>query len=251
MQDVIPIAQQQYEYPVWLVFLDPGLNMTRYDNQIKILYEDNHLLGVYKPPGMLIQGDKTGDLSLLDWAKEWIKNRYKKPGNVFLGLVHRLDRPVAGVALFARTSKAAGRLSAQIRDRTMEKIYWAVVHGTPDPLEGRSELHLARIRNKSIVTGPNDPFGKLAVLHYQVLESRVPFSLMEVTLVTGRHHQIRCQLAALGNPVLGDVKYGSLQPLPSGTIALLSKRIVCRHPTKGLDVVIESPLPENWPWPFP
>jgi len=225
------------------------LNMANLDTQIKILYEDNHLLGVYKPPGMLIQGDKTGDLSLLDWAKAWIKNRYQKPGNVFLGLVHRLDRPVAGLALFARTSKAAARLSAQIRDRTVEKIYWAVVHGTPSPLEGKSELFLARTRNKAVVTGPNDSSGKLALLHYRILESSALFSLVEVTLVTGRHHQIRCQLAALGHPVLGDVKYGSSVILPSGTIALLSKRLVCRHPTMDQDVVIESPMPENWPWP--
>lgn len=223
--------------------------MANFDTQIKILYEDNHLLGVYKPPGMLIQGDKTGDLSLLDWAKAWIKKRYEKPGNVFLGLVHRLDRPVGGVALFARTSKAAGRLSAQIRNRTVEKVYWAVVHGTPSPLEGTSELHLARTHNKSIVTPPNDPSSKLALLHYRALESSAPFSLVEVTLVTGRHHQIRCQMAALGHPVLGDVKYGSSEILPSGTIALLSKRLACRHPTRDLDVVIESPIPENWPWP--
>jgi len=224
--------------------------MVNLDNEIKILYEDNHLLGVYKPPGMLIQGDKTGDLSLLDWAKGWIKNRYEKPGNVFLGLVHRLDRPVAGAALFARTSKAAARLSAQIRDRTMEKVYWAVVHGIPAPPEGRAEHHLARIRNKSVVTGPNHPSGKLAVLHYRVRESSAPCSLVEVTLVTGRHHQIRCQLATLGFPVLGDLKYGSSRPLPSGMIALLSKRITCRHPTRDMDVVIESPLPQNWPWPL-
>jgi len=223
--------------------------MANLDTQIKILYEDNHLLAVYKPPGMLIQGDKTGDLSLLDWAKAWIKNRYQKPGNVFLGLVHRLDRPVAGVALFARTSKAAARLSAQIRDRTVEKIYWAVVHGTPSPLEGKSELFLARTRNKAVVTGPNDSSGKLALLHYRILESSALFSLVEVTLITGRHHQIRCQLATLGHPVLGDVKYGSSETLPSGTIALLSKRLVCRHPTRDLDVIIESPMPENWPWP--
>lgn len=225
--------------------------MANVDGEIRILYEDNHLLGVYKPPGMLIQGDKTGDLSLLDWAKGWIKNRYEKPGNVFLGLVHRLDRPVAGVALFARTSKAASRLSAQIRDRSMEKIYWAVVHGIPEPSEGRYEHHLARTRNKSVVTGPNDPSGKLAVLHYRVRETSAPCSLVEVTLVTGRHHQIRCQLSAMGFPILGDLKYGSSRPLSSGMVALLSKRIVCRHPTRDMDVAIESPLPENWPWPPP
>jgi len=223
--------------------------MVNLDNDIKILYEDNHLLGVYKPPGMLIQGDKTGDLSLLDWAKAWIKKRYDKPGNVFLGLVHRLDRPVAGAALFARTSKAAARLSAQIREQTVEKIYWAVVHGTPSSSEGESRLYLARIRNKSIVTTPDNSSAKFAVLRYRVLESSSPFSLVEVILVTGRHHQIRCQLSAMGFPILGDFKYGSPQPLPQGAIALLSKRIICRHPTRNQDVVIESPMPKNWPWP--
>jgi 23S rRNA pseudouridine1911/1915/1917 synthase len=225
------------------------MSISRLEDQIEILYEDNHLLGVYKPAGMLTQGDKTGDLSLLDWAKGWIKDRYGKPGKVFLGLVHRLDRPVAGVVLFARTSKAASRLSAQIRDRTMKKIYQAVVHGSPHPLQGESELYLARIRNKSTVTGPHDPSGQLAVLHYRVIEIHAAFSLVEVTLVTGRHHQIRCQLAALGHPILGDLKYGSRQALPSQAIALVSKQLTCRHPTRDIDVVIESPIPKNWPWP--
>ena len=223
--------------------------MATFHDEIKILYEDNHLLGIYKPPGMLIQGDKTGDLSLLDWAKAWIKNRYQKPGKVFLGLVHRLDRPVAGVALFARTSKAASRISAQIRNRDVEKIYWAVVEGIPALSEGRSELYLARTRNKSLVTRPDDPSGKKAVLHYRVLESIARCSLVEVTLVTGRHHQIRSQFSAMGHPILGDVKYGSSGNLKPGTIALLSKRLSCRHPTKDSEVIIESPLPENWPWP--
>ena len=225
------------------------MSMPELEDQIEILYEDNHLLGVYKPAGMLTQGDKTGDLSLLDWAKRWIKERYGKPGNVFLGLVHRLDRPVAGVVLFARTSKAASRLSAQIRDRTVKKIYWAVVHGTPNPLQGKSELYLTRIRNKSAVTGPHDPSGQLAVLHYRVIEVQAASSLVEVTLVTGRHHQIRCQLTALGHPILGDLKYGSRQALPSQIIALVAKQLTCRHPTRDADVVVESPIPRNWPWP--
>jgi 23S rRNA pseudouridine1911/1915/1917 synthase len=225
------------------------MSMPELEDQIEILYEDNHLLGVYKPAGMLTQGDKTGDLSLLDWAKRWIKDRYGKPGNVFLGLVHRLDRPVAGVVLFAKTSKAASRLSAQIRDRTVKKIYRAVVHGNPNPLQGKSELYLTRIRNKSAVTGPHDPSGQLAVLHYRVIEVRAASSLVEVTLVTGRHHQIRCQLAALGHPILGDLKYGSRQALPSRVIALVAKQLTCRHPTRDTDVVVESPIPKNWPWP--
>lgn len=223
--------------------------MSRPEDPIKILYEDNHLLGLYKPAGMLVQGDKTGDLSLLDWAKNWLKDRYKKPGNVFLGLVHRLDRPVAGAVLFARTSKAAARLSSQIREHKIEKIYWAIVQGRPCPTEGESKVFLKRIGNKSVITGPQDPSGKEAVLTYRVLETRGPLSLVEVTLITGRHHQIRCQLAGLGFPIMGDLKYGFPYPLSSRNIALLSRRLVCRHPTKPVDVVLESPAPVDWPWP--
>lgn len=223
--------------------------MGGFENQIKILYEDNHLLGVFKPAGMLTQRDRTEDPSLLDWAKEWIRAKYRKPGGVFLGLVHRLDRPVAGAVLFARTSKAAGRLSSQIREHQIKKIYWAVVHGHPRPPKGRSEVYIARSGSRSIITGPGDPSGQLAELTYRVLESRGSYSLLEITLITGRHHQIRCQLAGLGHPILGDRKYGSPQLLPGRHIGLLAKHLMCRHPTKDMDVHIESPTPEEWPWP--
>jgi 23S rRNA pseudouridine1911/1915/1917 synthase len=223
--------------------------MSRIEDRIRILYEDNHLLGLFKPAGMLTQGDKTGDLSLLDWAKAWLKNRYMKPGKTFLGLVHRLDRPVAGAVLFARTSKAAGRLSAQIRECKVRKTYWAIVQGCPRPPEGELKAFLQRSGSRSIITRPNDPSGRAAELTYRVLESRGFFSLVEIALITGRHHQIRCQIAALGCPVLGDLKYGFPHALPSRNIGLLSKRLICRHPTKPEDVVLESPIPEDWPWP--
>ncbi len=223
--------------------------MSRNHERIKILYEDNHLLGLFKPAGMLIQGDKTGDLSLLDWAKDWLKNKYMKPGNAFLGLIHRLDRPVAGAVLFARTSKAAGRLSAQIREHEIRKTYWAIVQGSPRPPEGESKVFLKRAGSKSILTGPHDPSGRAAELTYRILETWGRFSLVEIDLITGRHHQIRCQFAAMGCPVLGDLKYGFPYALPSRNIGLLSKRLSCRHPTKPLDVVLESPTPDDWPWP--
>jgi 23S rRNA pseudouridine1911/1915/1917 synthase len=225
--------------------------MSSIEDRIKILYEDNHLLGLYKPAGMLIQGDKTGDLSLLDWAKDWLKDRYMKPGKTFLGLVHRLDRPVAGAVLFARTSKAAGRLSEQIRKHEIRKTYWAIVQGRPRPLEGTSKVFLKRAGSKSIITGPHDPSGLAAELTYRMLETLGPFSLVEIGLITGRHHQIRCQFAAMGCPVLGDLKYGFSYALPSKSIGLLSKRLICRHPTKPVEVVLESPTPDDWPWPPP
>ncbi len=223
--------------------------MSRIEDRIEVLYEDNHLLGLYKPAGMLIQGDRTRDLSLLDWAKNWLKNRYMKPGKVFLGLVHRLDRPVAGAVLFARTSKAAGRLSAQIREHKIKKTYWAIVQGRPSPTESESKVFLKKTSSKSIITGPQDPSARAAQLSYRVLETRDSFSLVEIVLITGRHHQIRCQLGALGFPILGDLKYGFPYALSSRNIGLLSKRLICRHPTMPVDVVLESPFPDDWPWP--
>ncbi|MFZ0448314.1 MAG: RNA pseudouridine synthase [Desulfatiglandaceae bacterium] len=223
--------------------------MSRIEDRIKILYEDNHLLGLYKPAGMLTQGDRTGDLSLLDWAKAWLKKRYMKPGKAFLGLVHRLDRPVAGAVLFARTSKAASRLSAQIREHKIRKTYWAIVQGRPRPPEGKSKAFLTRRGSKSIITTQHDPSGRAAELTYRVLESRGPFSLVEIALITGRHHQIRCQFAALGCPILGDLKYGFSHALPSRNIGLLARSLICRHPTRPVDVTLESPIPDDWPWP--
>jgi 23S rRNA pseudouridine1911/1915/1917 synthase len=223
--------------------------MTHADDSITILYEDNHLLGVYKPAGMLVQGDRTGDLSRLDWAKAWIKTKYGKPGRVFVGLVHRLDRPVPGVVLFARTSKSAARLSAQFREHRIMKMYWAVVHGHIQPPQGTSRVYMGKEGRTAVMTSSDDPKGKYAELSYRTIETVRDASLMQITLKTGRHHQIRAQLAAMGHPILGDRKYGSRITTPM--IGLLSKALTFRHPTKPMDITIESPLPTRWPWPPP
>ena len=215
---------------------------------LQVLYEDNHLLGVYKPAGVLVQGDATGDTTLLEMAKSYIAERYAKPGNVYLGLVHRLDRPVAGVVLFARTSKAASRLSKQFRERTVEKVYWAVVEGQPEPPQGALTAYISRDGRQSQVRRTAADGARLAELRYRTLETRGGRSLLEVSLGTGRHHQIRAQLAHHGHPIVGDVKYGASAALPRKRIALLAKRLVVSHPTRDETVKLESPVPDDWPW---
>ena len=189
-----------------------------------LLYEDNHLLALYKPAGLLVQGDRTGEPSLLNLAKLWLKERYRKPGLVYLGLVHRLDRPVAGVCLFCRTSKAAARLSDQFRRGTVRKEYLAVVLGKPKPEEGRLVHHLERLPERSSRVVPAlSPRSQEARLSYKVLDSTGGTSLVAIELETGRHHQIRLQMAHVGHPLLGDLRYGALAPLPQKQIALLAK----------------------------
>ena len=222
--------------------------MPHREREIRVLYEDNHLLALFKPAGMLVQGDRTEDPSLLDWAKAWIGKRYAKPGRVFIGLVHRLDRPVPGVVLFARTSKAASRLSAQFRSRSVKKVYWAVAHGHLRPADGIARNYISRKQGRAALTLPDDPSGRYAELRYKTIDRKPGASLVEITLVTGRHHQIRAQLSALGHPIVGDVKYGSPRQTPSGSIALLARRLTCRHPTKPMDMTFQAPLPEDWPW---
>jgi len=214
-----------------------------------VVFEDNHLLVVYKPAGLLSQGDDTGEANLLDLSKAWIKGRYHKPGQVFLGLVHRLDRPVAGVMVFARTSKAAARLSDQIRQRRLRKAYLAVVVGRPAGIEGRL-VHCIERRGRTvrIVLHPS-PLSREARLAYRVCESEGDRSLVEIELETGRKHQIRLQLAHAGCPIVGDVRYGAPSPLPSRPIALFAKQIVLEHPTRGEVLAFTAPLPIGWPWP--
>ncbi|NCP08572.1 RluA family pseudouridine synthase [bacterium] len=217
--------------------------------KIKVLYEDNHLLALFKPAGIPTQGDITGDLSLLDWARRWVGKKYAKPGAVYIGLVHRIDRPVQGVVVFARTSKAAARLSEQFRNHTVRKTYLAVIHEVPKKPEGDIMLYLAKGRGKSLVASQDDPRAKLAGLHYRVIDSVTGFCLVEVDPITGRHHQIRASLAQIGHPILGDIKYGSPARINPGAIALLASTITCRHPTRDMTITIESPLPQDWPWP--
>lgn len=216
----------------------------------RVIYEDNHCLAVVKPWNMLTQGDATGDPCLLDWARDWIGRKYEKPGRVFLGLLHRLDRPASGIVLFARTSKAASRLSAQFRAGDVEKSYLAVVMGNPGP--GRELVHfLLKDTSRNIVreAAPGEG-GKEARLHYKLLETASSgISLVGIRLITGRPHQIRVQMSAIRHPLLGDLKYGAKKPLPGGNIALFSRGLSFKHPTlkERIELNAEPPALE-FPW---
>lgn len=213
-----------------------------------VLYLDNHLLALYKPAGLLVQGDRTGDRSLQELAKDWLKVRYNKPGQVFLGIVHRLDRPVAGVVLLARTSKAASRLSAQFREGTVAKHYWAVVEGDVTPRAQQVENHILRSQHRARIVPPDTPHAQYARLSYRVQAVQQGRSLVEINLATGRHHQIRLQMAHIGHAVVGDLRYGAAAPLPSGRIALLARALSVTHPTRGEALSLISPWPAGWPW---
>jgi 23S rRNA pseudouridine1911/1915/1917 synthase len=214
-----------------------------------VFFEDNHLLVVFKPAGLLSQGGATAEANLLDLSKAWIKARYGKPGRVFLGLVHRLDRPVAGVMLFARTSKSAARLSEQIRNRSLRKVYLAVVEGRMPSEAGEMVHHLERRTDAVRIVSAPCPGSREARLAFRVEAVSGGRSLVEIDLKTGRKHQIRVQLAHAGCPILGDVRYGASAPLPAGRIALLARQITFVHPTRQEPLSFTSPLPAGWPWP--
>jgi len=212
-----------------------------------VLYEDNHLLAVVKPAGLPTMGTPGDRPTLLAVAKEYVKRRYRKPGNVYLGVMSRLDAPVSGVVLLARTSKAAARLTEQFRDHTVEKSYWAVVEGRIEPPSGALVDWLAqdaRHRRMHIV-GPTAPGAKRAVLSYRTLSLVRNHSWLEVRLETGRKHQIRLQLAHGGHPIVGDRKYGAREVFASG-IALHARRLAVTHPTTGARLTFEAPPPESW-----
>ncbi len=221
--------------------------MNRNLTESDILYEDNHIIIVNKKTGDISQGDKTGDESLIDKVKHYIKTKYQKPGNVFLGLVHRLDRPTSGAMIFAKTSKALARLNKMLKDRKIQKTYWAVVEGIPGREKDRLEHYLKKNpkTNKSTVFIKETPGAKRAVLYYKTLKKGRNYALLEVDLQTGRHHQIRAQLSKIGHPVKGDLKYGAKRSLPDGGIMLHARRLRFPHPVKGTDVVIEAPVPGN------
>ncbi len=219
-----------------------------------VLFEDNHVLAMVKPAGMLTQGDRTGDVSLLDLAKKYLKEKYKKPGDVYLGLVHRLDRPVGGVIVFARTSKAAGRLSGQFRSRETKKVYWALVEGKPDPPEGEL-VHFLVKSGTMMKTAQKETAGaQEARLIYQTRETRGDESLVEVELITGRKHQIRAQLAAVGCPIVGDIKYGAKERQHTGRdpgeivpgIRLFARSLTFHHPVTGEEITIEAEPPAGF-----
>jgi 23S rRNA pseudouridine1911/1915/1917 synthase len=220
--------------------------------ELEVLYEDNHLLAVQKPAGLLVQGDRSGDETLLEVAGSYLKNKFAKPGRVYLGLVHRLDRNVSGVVLLARTSKAAGRLSGQFRDGTVDKVYQAVVIGSPPSgvCELRSWL-AAKGDPQGVTRAERESFpgARKSLLRYNVVESRGGWSLVEIKPVTGRRHQIRAQFALAGHPLLGDVKYGSQRRLADHRIALHALSLTVSHPVGGERLTLTAPLPEDWPWP--
>lgn len=221
------------------------------NSQIQILFEDNHLLGVVKPVNILSQEDSSGDLDMLTLLKQDLKERYQKPGNVFLGLVHRLDRPVGGAMIFAKTSKAASRLSEAVRSSTFGKSYLAVIHGVPSRSTGRLEDVLLKDErtNTVRVVPKGTPGGKQAILDYRVLGGPVNgLSLVQVELLTGRSHQIRVQFSQLGCPLYGDQKYGAKLNKPGQQIALWSAYVGFPHPITKEPVSLISSPPEETPW---
>ncbi|MGM8364258.1 RluA family pseudouridine synthase [Virgibacillus sp. W0181] len=217
--------------------------------KIPILYEDNHLLIVDKPINIPVQEDRSGDDDLLSLLKKDIKIRYKKPGNVYLGLVHRLDRPVSGVMVFAKTSKAASRLSDMIRRQVFYRTYIAAVKGKPRNISGSLEHYLFKNHrnNKVAVVSPSNKKAKKALLEYEIIGETESFSLLKIQLQTGRPHQIRVQLAAIGCPIIGDHKYGEGNRIGQ-SIALRAATLEFKHPTKDETIKIESQLPNQYPW---
>ena len=218
-------------------------------SDLSVIYEDNHILVVNKAAGLLVQGDQTGDESLVDIAKRYIKDKYKKPGDVFLGLVHRLDRPTTGVIVLARTSKALTRLNQQFKDRIPKKVYRAVVSGTPES-SARLEHYLKKnsSKNKSFHYPKTTPNTKHAILRYRLVQSLKTYHVLEIELETGRHHQIRAQLAAVGLNIKGDLKYGAKRPNPNGSIHLHARSLLFVHPTKKEEMKFIAPYPDEVLW---
>ena len=230
---------------------------------MEVLYEDNHIIAVNKTCNEIVQGDKTGDTPLSETVKAYIKEKYNKPGEVFLGVTHRLDRPTSGVVLFARTSKALTRLNEMFREKSsslpfregsgfgpIKKTYWAIVQGAPKQSEARLENWLVRneAQNKSYIAKPGAKEAKQAILSYKTLAKGENYTLLEVNLETGRHHQIRCQLAAIGCPIKGDLKYGAKRSNPDGGICLHARQIEFIHPVSKQNICITAPVPNDSLW---
>ena len=213
----------------------------------QIVFEDNHLLIINKNVGQLVQGDKTGDASLLDLIKDFIKKRDQKPGNVFLGLVHRIDRPTSGLVIYAKTSKALTRLTQMVKNREIKKTYWAVVAKEIIPKSQRLVHYLLKNEktNKSTVFIKPTENAKESILNYQIIKTLDNFQLLEVDLETGRHHQIRAQLSKIGVAIKGDLKYGSSRSNPDGGIHLHARRLEFIHPVTKENLVVVAPVPQN------
>ena len=217
---------------------------------MNVVYEDNHIIIVNKQSGEIVQGDKTGDSPLSDIVKDYIKEKYQKPGAVFLGVAHRLDRPVSGLVVFARTSKALARLNKMFAEGEVHKTYWAIVKNAPRTSEGTLEHWLVRNekQNKSYAYDHERPNAKKAILKYRALSHSDNYTLLEVNLMTGRHHQIRCQLAAMGCPIKGDLKYGAPRSNPDGSISLMARRVEFIHPVSKAPIIVEAPVPNDNLW---
>lgn len=217
---------------------------------LDILYEDNHLIIVNKRSGDIVQGDKTGDIPLSEIVKEYLAHKYQKPGKVFLGVTHRIDRPTSGVIVFARTSKALERMNKLFRDKKVDKTYWAMVEGTPDNNKQRLEHYLKKNprNNKSSVFTSAIKESKQAILTYSLVKKLDRYSLLEISLETGRHHQIRSQLSYIGHPIKGDLKYGARRSNKDGSIHLHAISISFIHPVKKEELSISAPTPEDPLW---
>jgi len=215
-----------------------------------VLYEDNHIIIVNKTSSEIVQGDKTGDKPLSEIVKEWLKNKYNKPGNVFCGVTHRLDRPVSGIVIFAKTSKALSRLNEMFQKKEIEKIYWAIVKNSPPKQEDSLEHFLIKNekQNKSYASDSETPNSKKALLHYKIISKSDNYFLLEIDLKTGRHHQIRCQLAKIGCPIKGDLKYGANRSNPDGGISLHARKVRFIHPVSKNLIEVIAPVPEDKLW---
>ena len=217
---------------------------------MKVIYEDNHIIVVSKTASEIVQGDKTGDTPLSELVKHYLKEKYNKPGNVFIGVTHRLDRPVSGLVVFAKTSKALARLNEMFKNGDVHKTYWAIVRNCPQETEATLEHYLVRNekQNKSYAYDREKPGAKKAILHYKLIGHSENYFLLEVDLKTGRHHQIRCQLAKIGCPIKGDLKYGFPRSNPDGSICLHARRVSFIHPVSKELIELEAPLPEGNLW---
>lgn len=215
-----------------------------------VVYEDNHIIIVNKTASEIVQGDKTGDTPLSETVKQYLKEKYKKPGNVFIGVTHRLDRPVSGLVVFAKTSKALSRLNEMFRNGEVKKTYWAVVKNRPPQEEGELVHYMIRNekQNKSYAYDREKPGSKKAILHYRLIGYSQNYYLLEIDLKTGRHHQIRCQLAKAGCPIKGDLKYGASRSNPDGSICLHARNIRFVHPVSKELIEVEAPVPSDNLW---
>lgn len=215
-----------------------------------VLYEDNHIIIVNKSTSEIVQGDKTGDKPLSEIVKDWLKEKYNKPGNVFCGVTHRLDRPVSGIVIFAKTSKALTRLNEMFKNKEIKKTYWAIVKNAPKQAEGQLKNYLLKNekQNKSYAYDIEKPSSKLAILNYQLIARSEKYNLLEVDLQTGRHHQIRCQLAKMGCVIKGDLKYGADRSNPDGGISLHSRKVSFIHPVSKEPIELTAPVPDDSLW---